>query len=260
MDDFVLPQEFDPRIQPNPRVQQAFLTFSPDHSNTVKDQTQTSRKRKSSTSSESSNSESESSSSSSSSVQPSQPVQSSNPSSSTTSTEAKQKRKRKRKEKAPNNSESKQSTVNKQSTNSLNHSSSSSVVRPSSVKSRYILFVGNLPYRCSSDDLKQYFHSLSINAIRLPTDKDTNKPSGYAFVEFSDAISLQKALKYHHMDFKGRKINVELTAGGGGNSEKRKEKIKAKREKLNSERKVERENKKGNQTQIEQSNPVVGEE
>jgi len=40
----------------------------------------------------------------------------------------------------------------------------------------------------------------------------------------------------HHTDIKDRKIRVELTAGGGGNSDARKQKIKAKRDKLNQER------------------------
>lgn len=59
---------------------------------------------------------------------------------------------------------------------------------------------------------------------------------GCAFVEFSNAASLQKALRFHHTIFRGRQINVELTAGGGGKSERRKEKIKAKNADLDKER------------------------
>lgn len=47
----------------------------------------------------------------------------------------------------------------------------------------------------------------------------------------------QKALAFHHTFFKKRQINVELTAGGGGNkSESRKEKLKVKNERLTEER------------------------
>jgi nucleolar protein 6 len=46
------------------------------------------------------------------------------------------------------------------------------------------------------------------------------------------------ALSKHHSDFKGRRINVELTVGGGGNkSENRKKKIKVKNDSLAEERK-----------------------
>lgn len=42
----------------------------------------------------------------------------------------------------------------------------------------------------------------------------------------------QKVLRYHHTILKDRKINVEVTAGGGGNSETRKNKIKLENDKV----------------------------
>ncbi|CAD6891352.1 unnamed protein product [Tilletia controversa] len=59
---------------------------------------------------------------------------------------------------------------------------------------------------------------------------------GCAFVEFKTATALQKALRFHHTQFGGRQINVELTAGGGGKGTDRMEKIKAKNTELESER------------------------
>ena len=47
---------------------------------------------------------------------------------------------------------------------------------------------------------------------------------------------LQKALSFHHTSFKSRKINVELTAGGGGNNENRVKKLQDKRKNLERER------------------------
>ena len=65
----------------------------------------------------------------------------------------------------------------------------------------------------------------------------TNKPKGFAFVEFSSAEGLQGAIKKHHTQLAKRKINVELTAGGGGNkSESRKAKLSDKNKKLDKER------------------------
>lgn len=78
--------------------------------------------------------------------------------------------------------------------------------------------------------------------MRILTHKDTGVPRGCAFIEWSNSkqhmvrrmdlfakgfflfswfpspdFSRQSALLYHQTMFKGRKINVELSAGGGGN-------------------------------------------
>ena len=49
--------------------------------------------------------------------------------------------------------------------------------------------------------------------------KPTVKSKGFAFVEFTHRNALQQGLKLHQSELEGRKINVELTAGGGGNSQ-----------------------------------------
>lgn len=43
---------------------------------------------------------------------------------------------------------------------------------------------------------------------------------------------LEAALRMHHSKLEGRKINVELTAGGGGKSENRMNKIKSKNDEI----------------------------
>lgn len=68
-------------------------------------------------------------------------------------------------------------------------------------------------------------------------DPSAPQSKGCAFVEFSSPDALQKGLRFHHSQFHGRQINVELTAGGGGQSAQRKEKIKAKNAELDKERK-----------------------
>lgn len=105
-------------------------------------------------------------------------------------------------------------------------------------KKRFVVFAGNLPFRTTEKQVKELFSSQNITtaSVRMPTDKKTKKPKGFAFVEFPDAESLRKALYLHHTDFNGRRVNVELTAGGGGNSETRQKKIKAKNEALTEER------------------------
>lgn len=99
------------------------------------------------------------------------------------------------------------------------------------------LISGNLPFDTTKTELEKHFESAEgLLSTRLMTDKQTKAPKGFAFLEFKDSDCLQKALKFHHTLFKRRQINVELTAGGGGKSEARQEKLQVKREKLRTER------------------------
>lgn len=122
-------------------------------------------------------------------------------------------------------------------------------------KSRFIVFVGNLPYKTTDDSLRKHFQNLEPFTLRHRTDPSTKKSKGFAFLEFENFDRMKTCLKlYHHSTFdpteredepaatkgKGkhaRKINVELTSGGGGNTEGRKEKIKAKNVRLEEQRK-----------------------
>ena len=73
-------------------------------------------------------------------------------------------------------------------------------------------------------------------SVRIRTDKATKKPRGFASVEFDNRIDLEAALCLHHSKFMGRKINVELTPGGGGGGADRRAKIKERNDRLNAER------------------------
>lgn len=93
-----------------------------------------------------------------------------------------------------------------------------------------------------------------VPTVRLLTPKANSSSSssgdkppaskGCAFLEFTTTTGLQTALRLHQSSLSGRKINVELTAGGGGNSESRKAKIEAQRKKLNEEREKAAKNKR----------------
>lgn len=128
---------------------------------------------------------------------------------------------------------------------------------------KFILFVGNMAFTTTADNISKHFGQTcgEVPSVRLLTKKadpnalanlpaskrksiakgkaqDPTKPQskGCAFVEFKSSEALRKALKFHHTMLEGRKINVELTAGGGGKSENRQEKIKAKNAGLEKER------------------------
>lgn len=74
--------------------------------------------------------------------------------------------------------------------------------------------------------------------MRLLTPKSgtTAKSKGCAFLEFSHRNALQQALKLHQSELEGRKINVELTAGGGGKGDKRIVKVQERNRELANQR------------------------
>ncbi|KAF9040413.1 hypothetical protein BDZ89DRAFT_1090303 [Hymenopellis radicata] len=120
-------------------------------------------------------------------------------------------------------------------------------------KQRFILFVGNLKYSTSLDSIKAHFAACDPPpTVRLLTPRVTpGKPSvkskGCAFLEFTHRNALQQALKLHHSQLDGRMINVELTAGGGGKSDARLQKVKERNKSLHGQRqeKLEKEAKEG---------------
>ncbi|KAK4042185.1 hypothetical protein C8A01DRAFT_44833 [Parachaetomium inaequale] len=118
----------------------------------------------------------------------------------------------------------------------------------SSKPTRFICFVGNLPYTATAESVRAHFATLQPTSVRLLTQRDDpSKSRGIAFVEFGRYDHMKTCLKkFHHTEFvdendkksKGppRRINVELTAGGGGKTAARQDKIKQKNAKLNEER------------------------
>ncbi|KAI9733363.1 MAG: hypothetical protein M1834_003447 [Cirrosporium novae-zelandiae] len=108
---------------------------------------------------------------------------------------------------------------------------------------RFIVFIGNLPYSTTKESIASHFDKVHPSSVRLPTKKDDGKSKGFAFLEFEAYDRMKTCLNlYHHSLFDDgvshpRKINVELTAGGGGaKSEERRTKLKYKNERLNQQR------------------------
>ncbi|KAF8249731.1 hypothetical protein K440DRAFT_543053 [Wilcoxina mikolae CBS 423.85] len=109
---------------------------------------------------------------------------------------------------------------------------------------RFIVFIGNLPYTATKAAVEKHFSAVEPTSVRLNTMKDNpSKCKGFAFLEFGSYDKMELCLtKFHHSMFsdgksEARKINVELTAGGGGGKSKvRREKLMVKNEKLNEER------------------------
>ena len=67
------------------------------------------------------------------------------------------------------------------------------------------LFVGNLPYDVTEAELRAHFAAIGpLSYLSLATDRDTGKPRGFAFVEFSARADAEDALRrLNHQAFKG---------------------------------------------------------
>jgi len=72
------------------------------------------------------------------------------------------------------------------------------------------LYVGNLSFSNTEEDLKQLFgrHG-SVESVNVITDRETGRPRGFAFVEMADGNAAQDAIRaLDGTDFGGRTIKV----------------------------------------------------
>uniref|UniRef100_A0A915D1U8 RRM domain-containing protein n=1 Tax=Ditylenchus dipsaci TaxID=166011 RepID=A0A915D1U8_9BILA len=74
------------------------------------------------------------------------------------------------------------------------------------------VYVGNLPYNVSEQDLGNYFSSAGpVTNVRIMIDRETNRPKGFGFCEFADQQSAQNAVQnFNGVDFNGRSLRVNL--------------------------------------------------
>jgi RNA recognition motif-containing protein len=73
------------------------------------------------------------------------------------------------------------------------------------------LFVGNLSYEATEADLREHFGTIGpVAYCYLPTDRETGRPRGFAFVEFSDDGHAQEAIaRLNNQPFRGRPLAVK---------------------------------------------------
>jgi RNA recognition motif-containing protein len=74
------------------------------------------------------------------------------------------------------------------------------------------LYVGNLPYTATEDDLKNHFSQAgTVTSVALIKDRATGRAKGFGFVELATADEAQKAITmFHGQDFMGRTITVNV--------------------------------------------------
>lgn len=84
------------------------------------------------------------------------------------------------------------------------------------------IFVGNLSYQTSQDDLHAAFAAYGgVERVNIVTDRDTGQPRGFAFVEMTESQEAQNAITHlNGAELHGRALNVNEArpkpAGGGG--------------------------------------------
>ena len=85
------------------------------------------------------------------------------------------------------------------------------------------LYVGNLPYNISDDQLQAMFAKFGTpDSARVITDRDTGQSKGFGFVEFGNPEQAKAALSLNGTEFGGRSLKVNEarpkneSAGGRG--------------------------------------------
>ena len=88
------------------------------------------------------------------------------------------------------------------------------------------LYVGNLPYSATEDQLREAFAAFGeVSSVNLITDKYSGQSKGFAFVEMADNAAADAAIKaLNETSMGGRNIKVNQakprekrpSRGGGG--------------------------------------------
>ncbi len=74
------------------------------------------------------------------------------------------------------------------------------------------LYVGNLPFNASEDDLKELFAQAGgVASVTLIKDRFSGQSKGFAFIEMTDQEALQNAIKmFNAYSFNDRELKVSL--------------------------------------------------
>ena len=84
------------------------------------------------------------------------------------------------------------------------------------------LYVGNLSFRVTSEDLQEYFGAAgAVESANVVFDRETGRSRGFGFVEMADEDSANNAIaQFNGQEYDGRNIVVNEARprenGGGG--------------------------------------------
>ncbi|KAF1769794.1 hypothetical protein GCK72_001611 [Caenorhabditis remanei] len=74
----------------------------------------------------------------------------------------------------------------------------------------FSVYVGNVPYQGTEEEIGNYFSTVGIvNNVRIVYDRETGRPRGFAFVEYSEEAGAQRAVEeLNGAAFNGRNLRV----------------------------------------------------
>lgn len=87
------------------------------------------------------------------------------------------------------------------------------------------IFVGNMSFQTSEDEIRSLFEPYGeVTSVSIPTDRDTGRVRGFAFVEMTNAGEATNAMSaLNGKEVNGRQLRVneaqpkgERGGGGGG--------------------------------------------
>ena len=85
------------------------------------------------------------------------------------------------------------------------------------------IYVGNLPFTTTDEEPRTLFSQHgTVESVSLPTDRETGRPRGFAFVEMSQADAARAIQSLNGKDLGGRPLRVNeaedkpRARGGGG--------------------------------------------
>ncbi len=85
------------------------------------------------------------------------------------------------------------------------------------------LYVGNLSFAVSEDELQEKFAALGdTTEVKLIIDKDSGRSRGFGFVTYTSEESAKSALQLNGEDFNGRNLVVSLARTKDNSSGNRK--------------------------------------
>ena len=74
----------------------------------------------------------------------------------------------------------------------------------------FSIYVGNLPWRTTAEDLRALFEPYgAVENSRIISDRETGRSRGFGFVDMADEESGRKAIaELHNYDYGGRPLTV----------------------------------------------------
>ena len=86
------------------------------------------------------------------------------------------------------------------------------------------IYVGNLPFSTTDAELRSLFSQHgTVESISLPTDRETGRPRGFAFVQMNQGDAARAIQSLNGKDLGGRSLRVNVAedkprSGGGARS------------------------------------------